>query len=156
MSADFTTDDLYFDEAETLRELKKKFIARFIDKLESLNITVQYVIVSFNNTANLTDEDSFVISIDNNGVQKYGSIQFAKYGRKKIMVGSKDMFSLNYQKIKNNLSHYKFSVLGLKVDKGVIKQIDYTKRSKTCKKFMEDKTVFNYGRKKKIELILST
>ena len=66
------------------------------------------------------------------------------------------MFSLNYQKIKNNLSHYKFSVLGLKVDKGVLKQIDYTKRSKNSKKFMKDKTVFNYGRKKKIELILGT
>lgn len=155
MSTDFTTDDIYEDDSKTLRELKKKFIDKFIAQLEDINISVNFVIVSFNNTANLTDDDSFVISIENNGIVKYGSIRFAKYGRKKISVGSKEMYSLNYQKIKNNLSHYKFSVLGLKVDKGVLKQIDYTKRSKTCKKFMEDKTVFNYGRKKKIELILS-
>ena len=156
MSSEFTTDDIYEDDSETLRELKKKFIDKFIEKLESINITIQFVIVSFNNTANLTDEDTFVISIENeNGVTKYGTIQFAKYGRKKITVGNKEMYSLNYQKIKNNMSHYKFSVLGLKVIDGVLKQLDYTKRSKSCKKFMEDKTVFNYGRKKKIELILS-
>jgi len=156
MEDTFTTDDIYESHSENMRNLKKIFISKFIDKLESINIQIHFVIVSFNNTANLTDEDSFVISIDNNGERKYGTIQFAKYGRHKLIVGNKDMFSLNYQKIKNNLSHYKFSVLGLKVDKGVLKQIDYTKRSKNSKKFMKDKTVFNYGRKKKIELILGT
>lgn len=149
MSVEFTTDYIYEDESETLRDFKKKFIDKFITKLESMNITIQFVFVSFNNTVNLTDEDTFVVSIENNGIIKYGTIQFAKYGRKKILVGSKDMYSLNYQKIKNNLSHYQLSVLGLKVDKGVLKQIDYTKRSKRCKKFLADKTIFNYGRKKK-------
>jgi hypothetical protein len=156
MNTDFEINEIYEDHEEDLRELKKVFISKFIDRLESININIEYVIVSFNNTANLTDEDTFIISIDCNGVRKYGSVQFAKYGRKKIMVGNTEMYKLNYQKIKNSLSHYKFSVCGLKVDNGVLKQIDYTKRSKSCKKFMQDKTIFNYGRKKKIDIVLNS
>jgi hypothetical protein len=155
MNEDFEINDLYESHEENLKELKKLFISKFIEKMESINIHIEYVIVSFNNTANLTDEDTFIISIDSNDVRKFGSIQFSKYGRKRIMVGNTEMYKLNFNKIKNALSHYKFSTYGLKVDKGVLKQIDYTKQSKSCKKFMNDKTVYNWGRKKKIELILS-